>query len=75
MEMNELSAVGATENVCFITKAQLVEKSSLSLATINRYIKRGVIPVARLGRRVLIDIDFLNQLKRRSALTVKEEEK
>jgi len=73
METNELSVVTEKNgDIRFITKAQLVERSSLSLATVNRYIRKGLIPVIKFGARVLIDVDFLYRLKGQAANSIKE---
>ena len=58
----------------FLTIAELIKRTTLSRPTINRHIKKGVIPVVRLGRRVMINAEFLNQLERQSAPLVKEGE-
>ena len=59
----------------FITIAELVKKTTLSRPTINRYIKNGTIPVVRIGRRVIIDAEFLSHLKKQSTISVEEGKK
>ena len=56
----------------FITIAELMERSTLSRPTVYRHIKRGSIPTIKIGRRVLIDAEFLVQLQKQAALSAKE---
>ena len=70
METKEFSESSEKINVgiSFITIAELVKRTTLSRATINRYIKNGTIPVVRLGRRVIVDSEFLNCIKGQRAV-------
>jgi len=47
----------------FITIAELMACTKISRATICRHIKAGTIPATKIGKRVLIDAEFLNYLK------------
>ena len=75
METNDLMVAQEKNNgVQFLTIAQFMGKSTLSRPTVNRYIKKGIIPVARIGRRVLIDRAFLETLQAKGC-SAKEEQK
>jgi excisionase family DNA binding protein len=68
METNELSLLPEKINDVprFMTIAELMKRTTLSRPTIYRHIKNGSIPAFRVGRRVLIDAEFLSQIKGRS---------
>jgi predicted DNA-binding transcriptional regulator AlpA len=74
MSTNEFTGQSETisEGVRFLTLSQLLERIPISRATANRYIKKGVIPTVRLGKRILVEIGFLEQLKDRSVFPGKE---
>ena len=40
-----------------VSKSEFCELTTLSLSTLDRRIKDGIIPVTRVGRRVLINYD------------------
>ena len=64
METNDLLIAQEKNNgVQFLTIAQFMARTTLSRPSVNRYIKQGNIPVVRFGRRVLIDIAFLETLQ------------
>jgi len=77
MDTNELSTPSEKDNddPRWISIAELIKRSTLSRATIVRRIRDGSIPATRIGRRILIDAEFLNQLKKKVNLSVKVSEK
>ena len=74
MNINEITA--SSENIDegprFLTVAEVMKRTMLSRPTIGRYIKKGIIPATRIGGRVLIDAEFLSQLKGRASGSSKE---
>jgi excisionase family DNA binding protein len=76
METNELSLPSEKINdgPRFMTIAELMKRTTLSRPTIYRHIKNGSIPAFRVGRRVLIDAEFLFQIKGQS-FSVRDGEK
>jgi excisionase family DNA binding protein len=46
----------------FVSKSQLCAAFGISLATVNRKISDGTIPVVKLGRRVLIPAAFITSM-------------
>jgi excisionase family DNA binding protein len=77
MDTNELlvSSEKINDGPRWISIAELMKRSTLSRATIFRRIKDNSIPATRVGRRILIDVEFLNQLKKGTTLSVKAGEK
>lgn len=69
MNENESEKVDSPQ---FLTIAQLMRKIPISRPTIYRYIKKGLIPTIRIGRRVIIDAEFLSRLKERASDPNKE---
>ncbi len=58
----------------FLTVAELMLKTTLSRPTICRRIKEGSIPAIKVGRRVLIAAEYLNQLKEQAISQLREEQ-
>ena len=57
----------------FLSVSEFMRRTSISRASVGRYIKKGVIPVTRIGRRIIIDMEVLFQLKRQSSDSKKED--
>lgn len=50
----------------FINKADACKALGVSPATLNRNLKSGSVPSVKLGARVLIPADFIDQLAARA---------
>jgi excisionase family DNA binding protein len=76
MEPNELSVPSEKINdgPRFITIAELMVRTTLSRPTIHRMIKKGAIPVVRIGRRTVVDIEFLQELKAKGRVSTQSKE-
>ena len=59
----------------FITVNQAIGMLSVSRLTIHRKIKSGEIPSVHLGKRVLIPVEFLKQLRDKAFGTLNQEHK
>ena len=57
----------------FLTIKEFMERTTLSRPTICRHIKSGTIPAVKIGSRVIIDAEFLDQLKGRPVISAKDE--
>ena len=49
-------------NATFVSKLQAAETLGLSLATVNRHLADGSIPFVKIGKRVLIPAQFIDDL-------------
>jgi len=59
----------------FFSIAELTLCTGLSRSSINRQIKAGTIPIARIGSRILIPYSYLASLQTAAEATIKKEEK
>ena len=76
MDINEFTALEEeiSPGPRFITIAELMKRTSLSRPTIYRHIKAGVIPGFHVGRCVIVDAEFLQELKARGRSTISGKE-
>jgi len=57
----------------FFSIAELMMSTGLSRSSINRQIKAGNIPIARIGSRILIPYSYLASLQTVAEATIKED--